>query len=223
MAFIYHYGVTLRNPIPPAILRDRVEDALQVYPSNSFLLGLFLESQRGQGVWGKVREQLGEKFVDGELKDKDVMRRVIEVWIESGWEHGRWQLEKERVRTGLSNALQHERTAGSPILWRIFIEFEILTGQLDRAKQLLFQAVRTCPLMKELYLLAFGPLRPVFTPRELTMWAETMAERGLRFRRGLDEILRGLQEQEADYGRKEDVGEADIEYNAEELRRLRPY
>jgi hypothetical protein len=109
MAFLYHYGMTLRNPIPPANLRERVENALQIYPSNSFILGLFLESQRGQGVWGKIHQQLGEMIVGGELKGKDVMRRVIEVWIESGWEHGRWLSDKERVRTGLTNALQHER------------------------------------------------------------------------------------------------------------------
>lgn len=109
LALLYHHGTTLRNPMPPAVLRDRTNRALEIYPSNSFVLGLFLENERGQGVWGKVREQLGEMIIDGDLKEKDVMRRVIEVWIESGWEHGRWQSEKERVRSGLSNAMQHER------------------------------------------------------------------------------------------------------------------
>ena len=109
LALLYHHGVTLRNPIPPAILRERTEKALHTYPSNSVVLGMFLECERGQGMWGKVRGQLGEMVVNGELKEKDVMRRVIEVWIGCGWEHGRWQTEKERVRTGLSNAMRHER------------------------------------------------------------------------------------------------------------------
>ena len=109
LALIYHYGVTLRNPYPPEILRKRAEKALLLYPSNSFVLGAFLEGERGQGVWGKVREQLGEVIVDGEARDKDLMRRVVDLWIESGWEHGRWQLEKERARSGLNNAVKHER------------------------------------------------------------------------------------------------------------------
>lgn len=109
LALIYHYGVTLRNPCPPEILRKRAEKALLLYPSNSFVLGMFLEGERGQGVWGKVREQLGEVIVDGEVRDKDLMRRVVDLWIESGWEHGRWQLEKERARSGLNNAVKHER------------------------------------------------------------------------------------------------------------------
>jgi hypothetical protein len=48
-------------------------------------------------------------MVDGEVRDKDVMRRMVDLWIESGWEHGRWQLEKERARSGLNNAVKHER------------------------------------------------------------------------------------------------------------------
>jgi hypothetical protein len=105
-------------------------------------------------------------------------------------------------------------------LWRIFIEFEILAGELERAKQLLFQAVRSCPLVKELYLLAFGPLRTMFNTQELNAWAESMAERGLRIRKGLDEILETTEE---DLVQTDDYGEEEIEYNAEELRRLRPY
>ena len=109
LALIYHYGVTLRNPYPPETLRKRAEKALLLYPSNSLVLAMFLEGERGQGVWGKVREQLGDVIVDGEVRDKDLMRRVVDLWIESGWEHGRWLLEKERARSGLNNAVKHER------------------------------------------------------------------------------------------------------------------
>jgi len=115
LTLIYHYGVTLRNPYPPEVLRKRAGEALLQYPSNSLILGMFLEGERGQGVWGKVREQLGEVIVDGEVREKDLMRRVVDLWIESGWEHGRWQLEKERARSGLNNAVKHERY-DSPIL-----------------------------------------------------------------------------------------------------------
>ena len=75
--------------------------------------------------------------------------------------------------------------------------------------------------MKELYLLAFGPLRPVFEPRELMKVAEGMVERGLRLRKDLEEPIEIVPSgsREGDDG----YGEEDVEYNAEELRRLRPY
>lgn len=78
--------------------------------------------------------------------------------------------------------------------------------------------------MTELYLLAFGPLRSVFTSSELNNFAETMAERGLRMRTALDETLGGWSGVEIDNGVEIDSGEeGDLEYNAQELRRLMPY
>lgn len=77
----------------------------------------------------------------------------------------------------------------------------------------------------ELYLLAFIPLRSQFTPRELNELGDTMAERGIRMRRALDEAVEGFAEPQVLSGLKEELewGEEEIEYNAEELRRLKPY
>jgi hypothetical protein len=39
-------------------------------------------------------------------------------------------------------------TRGSPILWRLLLELEIRAGDLDRAKDVLLQAIGACPLVK---------------------------------------------------------------------------
>jgi hypothetical protein len=104
----YRYSAILKNPAPPSVLRERVEEALEVYPTNTVILGIFLEGEKGQGVWGRVRGLLGEGPVDGRGRCKDVARRVADAWI-AGWEKGRWMGETERTRSGLINALQHER------------------------------------------------------------------------------------------------------------------
>lgn len=104
---LYRYGFVLKNPMPPTILRDRASLAFQVYPSNSVVLGIFLEGEKGQGVWGKVRGMLGDHELDVG-KVKDVARRVEEVWI-AGWEKGRWRGEIERTRSGLAGAVESER------------------------------------------------------------------------------------------------------------------
>ncbi|KAG6911532.1 hypothetical protein DXG01_011834 [Tephrocybe rancida] len=214
---IYQYGVLLKNPMAPAVLRQRVDKAMNEYPSNSIILGLVLEGERGQGVWGRVRGMLGESGA----KTKDVGRRVEEVWI-AGWERGRWSGEVERTRSGLAGAVESERTRGSHVLWRVYIEFEIRTGQFQHAKKLLFRAIGECPLVKDLYLLAFGPLRSVFNGQELGGLADTMAERGLRLRTGLDESLEGWKG-EIEEGPDSDSGSDEIVDNARELRRLMPY
>ena len=79
-----------------------------------------------------------------------------------------------------------------------------------------------------MYLLAFGPLREVFSARELNQFADTMAERELRMRVGLDEAVGEW----GDNGREDGSGgelegesgpEDEIEARAREERRLRPY
>lgn len=73
-------------------------------------------------------------------------------------------------------------------------------------------------------MLAFGPLRSEFGEKELNDFAEVMAERGIRMRKGLDEILEewGPKLERVD-GDENENDEDEIEYNARELRRLKPY
>ncbi|TFY82820.1 hypothetical protein EWM64_g1196 [Hericium alpestre] len=220
LSMLYHHIYTLKSAARPSVLRNRLARAVELYPDNTVILGMFLESQKGQGVWGRVKELLGD---GGANRDKSVARRVTDVWI-AGWEKGKWAWEIERTRSGLAAAADSERTRGSPILWRIYVEFEIRAGQLKRAKDVLMRALGHCPMVKELYLLAFDALRSVFTPRELNILGEAMAERGLRMRRGLDEALDGWTEGNERLEDEEMSGEEDeIEYNARELQRLKPY
>lgn len=85
----------------------------------------------------------------------------------------------------------------------------------------------TIGLQTDLYLLAFGVLRSVFSAHELNALGDLMAERGLRLRKGLDEVLEGsdmegVREREGDLeGEESELSE--IEYRAQELRRLMPY
>ncbi|KAI0652187.1 DUF1740-domain-containing protein [Trametes meyenii] len=226
LTLLYNHSIVLRKPTPPALLRERAERAIEVYPSNTAILGVFLEAEKGQGIWGRVRATLGETAADGTGKEKGVARRVAEVWV-AGWEKGRWEAEIERTRSGLSAAAEDERTRGSAVVWKVYIAFELRVGQPERAKKLLFRAIGECPLVKELYLLAFGPLRAVFSTRELNGLADTMVERGVRMRVGLDEVVgewtdgRGA---DGDSGDDNAYGPGDeIERRAEELRRLMPY
>ena len=84
---LYHYSVTLKATMQPAILQKCVD----VYPENTILLALFLESEKGQGVWGRVRSLLDE-----DLQGKGLSRIMWEVWAE-GWGFGRWEPEGIRV------------------------------------------------------------------------------------------------------------------------------
>lgn len=104
LLLVYYHLFVLKNPGKPSILRDRASNALDIYPSNSIVVGLFLEGEKGQGVWGRVRAFLAEN----EAVEKDMMRRAIEIWIPQ-WEKGRWESEIERTRNGLTLAVETEQ------------------------------------------------------------------------------------------------------------------
>jgi hypothetical protein len=104
----YYYGTILKKPMQPSILRERARNALESFRNNSIILGILLEAERGQGIWGYVRAMLSGN--DG--KAKGVARRIEDVWI-AGWEKGRWFTEIERTRNGLAAAVEHERWANT--------------------------------------------------------------------------------------------------------------
>ncbi|CAE6358374.1 unnamed protein product [Rhizoctonia solani] len=223
----FHYTRTLGRPCPPSVLRDQATAAIKLYPGNTILLGLFLESERGEKVWGRVRDAVSNVILQEDLKDDmktevSLARVLWAVWVES-WEHGNY--EQERVRNVLSKAVNDHRMRHSPVLWRIYLEFEIRAGQLARAKALLYQATNACPWVKDFYLFAFDQLRSTFTHNELDSWTNLMAERQIRTRTDIGELLVDWipPNEDSDSEAESEVGEVEIEERAQELRRLRPY
>jgi hypothetical protein len=108
IGMLYHHISTLRSPTRPAVLRERLEDAVELFPDNTILLGMFLEMQRGQGLWGRVRK-LGDVGISGDMMDeRGISRRAAEIWV-GAWEKGRWLWEVERIRGSLTAAIERER------------------------------------------------------------------------------------------------------------------
>lgn len=126
------------------------------------------------------------------------------------------------------------------------MEFLIRAGHLLQAKTMLYVAIGDHPLHKgtllpitsdsklvsrtfsdifiDFYMMAFGPLRSVFDRHELDSFADTMAERGLRMRQNLEDFTNGYHEpRKVTVGSEDEVSDDEIELNARELRRLKPY
>lgn len=119
---VYHYSITLKNVCPRALLRQRSSDGVIYYPNNTILLGFFLESEKGEGVWGRVRHLIGEDTLvksrrlhnpsksnaaEETSSDKSLVRRVWEIWVMTRWiGEGRFLEEVERIRNNLSTALK---------------------------------------------------------------------------------------------------------------------
>ena len=127
LGLLYNHAVVLKNATPPALLRERVERAVEVYPSNTAIMGIFLEAEKGQGIWGRVRAMLGETTAEGTGKEKGVARRVAEVWV-ANWEKGRWEAEVERIRNGLAAAVEHDRCVQCSVFNDLVLVFAAGSG-----------------------------------------------------------------------------------------------
>lgn len=75
---------------------------------------------------------------------------------------------------------------------------------------------------EDIYMQAFNRLRPAFSAHELKSLWEAMVERGLRIRKGLEEEVEGWVEGSYLEGEDSEILD-EIEYNARELARLKPY
>ena len=106
LTMLYLHSTNLREPAPPTLLRSRAEQGFQQYPNNTIILGFFLESQKGQSVWGRVNLILGEAGCG--LIEKGVYRVLAEVWA-IGWQKGSWREDQERIRSRLSAAVETDR------------------------------------------------------------------------------------------------------------------
>lgn len=173
--------------VPPPVLSTLVTKALQLFPNNTVLLGLFLECERGQGIWGRIRRFLTEE-TNGTIVSQRIKRIAWNLWAE-GWNYGPW--EPERVRSQLEGALNLRSNKRSVVLWQVYVALEMRVGNFERAKRVLLRALGVCWWAKELYLIAFGQLRTVFTARELNDMIAAMVDRGIRMRRDIQEQLEG--------------------------------
>jgi len=73
---------------------------------------------------------------------------------------------------------------------------------------------------------AFNRLRTAFSAHELKSLWEAMVERGLRIRRGLEEVIERWDDGQRSHVKDEEpdgVELDEIEYNSRELARLKPY
>lgn len=98
------------------LIKDAVIDMEREGRMNSVILGAFLQSERGESVWGRVRALTGEYGLSGQKQKepstdpivKGTGRRIWEVWLIC-WERTDWREEKERIRKSMMTAVADQR------------------------------------------------------------------------------------------------------------------
>eukprot|EP01034_Spumella_vulgaris_P023195 gene23195-29390_t len=101
-----------------------------------------------------------------------------------------WSVESyERVRRLLESTLsvvESPQTHGSFVFWRCYVQLEVARRHFEEGKKVLYRAVSSCAYCRDLYLEAVGPLRCVFTDKELASILQVMEDKEVHMRQLLD-------------------------------------
>ncbi|KAF8317311.1 hypothetical protein DL93DRAFT_551181 [Clavulina sp. PMI_390] len=208
---LYRYAFVLRNANRPMDIRQSVAEAIKKHPGNTLILGAWLESERGEAVWGRVRAAVADVVLQlqswsggstvsnsgpndalpaGRSLNISPARWMWAAWVET-WERGVW--DSGRVRRLLRQALETPQYSTCPALWRALLMLEFRSSSPAAVYGLVYQASAACPWVKDFYMYAFRILRSRFSADELRKAVDTMAERGIRLRavHSLEDYLAG--------------------------------
>jgi hypothetical protein len=80
-------------------------------------------------------------------------------------------------------------SAHCPALWQLYLQLELGQGNEAAARRVFLRGLHACPGAKELWLAGLGKLAAGMAGRELSGLLDSMAERGVRSRTDVYEVL----------------------------------
>ncbi|XP_077999752.1 nuclear exosome regulator NRDE2-like [Glandiceps talaboti] len=110
-----------------------------------------------------------------------------------------WQLPStgitHRIRSLFEKSVSHRTVRYSVLLWRMYIQFEVLHGSKERGKSIFYRSLQHCPWAKVIYMDAVQ-----YFPSDLLQILDLMMEKEIRVRAPLEEIelLMKAKQQELD-------------------------
>ncbi|KAJ1340290.1 hypothetical protein BSLG_005063 [Batrachochytrium salamandrivorans] len=168
----------------PVLLRDMLEEALEIYSTNTLLLVVYGWNEACTGIENRVRRFLSQLY----SRSPSHVILLFSAWSEM---HQRGVVNSHVVRSLFEKAIEAKESVHSVSIWYMAIEFEArqeTQNKLDRAKALFYRGIRECPWAKELYMLAFTTLAPAFTQQELAQVYNLMEEKEIRIRSVADVV-----------------------------------
>ncbi|KAL9010726.1 MAG: hypothetical protein Q9173_004368 [Seirophora scorigena] len=188
-ARLLYTHITLKRPYSPSTFRSFLAESITAFPHNTIFLSLYAWNESRFRIDDRVRRIMREVVSttknhtrEGDREPTDtIIPQAFAIYtdLNRGVAHGS---NYNAVRGTFERALQSEGAAHSATLWKLYLLFEFASGDMKRATGVFYRAVRACPWVKELFLLAFEYLGGVMGDRELRGLYTMMVERELRIR-----------------------------------------
>ncbi|CAO3613577.1 unnamed protein product [Cunninghamella blakesleeana] len=177
---LYQHAVRNEGGYQPSKLRLHVMMALELFPNNTILLGVHMWNE--SRTWFYNRVQL--VFTKSLEKEPNVILWLSYIYFQL---HRRKPYDANLVRTIFEESVSHPSTRSSILLWRLYIEHEIRLENYEKAKLVLYRAIRECPWSKDLFMTGFKLLSDSFTTKELLDMTSLIMEKDIRTRIMIDQ------------------------------------
>ncbi|KAL8783432.1 MAG: hypothetical protein Q9213_004632 [Squamulea squamosa] len=191
-ARLLYTHTTQKRPISPATIRSFLTESISAFPHNTIFLSLYAWNESRFRIDDRVRgimrdivfssnkpnnnnEQKNNNYDDSE----HISTHFFAVYTDM--QRGTIQgSNQSAVRGTFERALSDAAAAHSAGLWKWYFLYEYRNGDLKRAREVYYRAVRACPWAKEIYMLGFEYLSEEMPEGELRGVYDMMVERELR-------------------------------------------
>ncbi|ORX54932.1 DUF1740-domain-containing protein [Hesseltinella vesiculosa] len=169
---VYRHATGKSEGYQPSQLRTIASQALDLFPNNTLLLGLFIWNEARTWIHRRVHDTLTTNLT----KNPNLILHLVNIQVQLH----RQPYDHQLIKTLFEEAVEDPRTRSSILLWRLYIQNEIRQGHFGAAKQVTYRALRCCPWSKELYMLAIQYLSQEMSNDELIELTNLMMEKDIR-------------------------------------------
>ena len=184
----FHHATTQRH-YRPSLIRNFLASCLERFPNNTIFLSLFAWNEArfrvDDRVRAVVRTQLQGSKLDGGGRQQSRVLLLFDIHVELRRAISLGS-NVHSIRNAFERAVQSDEVKHSIALWKWYYDFETGRGELKRAKDVYYRAIRVCPWAKELYALPFRDLTSMMSIDELHGCYELMVDKELRLHVRLD-------------------------------------
>ncbi|OAX85331.1 hypothetical protein ACJ72_00296 [Emergomyces africanus] len=197
---LYHHATSTRI-YKPALLRSELTDSISRFPQNTLFLSLFTWNESRFRIEDRVRSVLRQYTTPTTWNGDDSKNSPTNFSTRSTLIPHLFSIYAELHRGVSAGSTVHstratfESAVASPSgqsnasTWKLYVLFELSLSQWGRAREVFYRAIRACPWVKELVLLAFREqgLRDLMGQDELRKVWNVLVEKELRVHVDLEE------------------------------------
>ncbi|KAL8675493.1 MAG: hypothetical protein Q9168_000005 [Polycauliona sp. 1 TL-2023] len=190
-ARLLYIHTTQKRPISPATIRSFLTESIAAFPHNTVFLSLYAWNESRFRIDDRVRGIMRDIVFSNTHRDDNNNNNnnnrnhnhitthffAIHTDIQRGTIQGS---NLSAVRGTFERALSDPSAAHSAGLWKWYFLYEIENGDMKRARDVYYRAIKACTWAKGIYMLAFEYLSEVMEAGELRGIYEMMGEKELR-------------------------------------------